>query len=161
MNSMCRIVLSSSGVLAAVVGWNARKPQLADRRVRRAITLGTNREEIVQAILLGYGEVANAGVPPFHWAFNPDATGSLEYDPEAARALLEEAGWTDRDGDGVRESEDGVRLSFSIKYNTGNQQRQDIAEIMQSQLADVGIEVQPRVVEWATLLQQINTPERK
>ena len=46
-----------------------------------------------------------------------------------------------------------------FRSNTGNQQRQDIAEIMQSQLAQVGIEARPQVVEWATLLQQINTPE--
>ena len=59
----------------------------------------------------------------------------------------------------MRESEDGTRLSLSIKYNTGNQQRQDIAEIMQQQLRAVGVEVQPQVVEWGTLLQQINTPD--
>ena len=141
------------------VGWNARRPQLSDARVRRAITLGTNRGEIVQAILQGYGTVANSGVPPFHWAFDAKSTEGMGYDPEGAEALLEEAGWIDRDGDGVRDNANGVRLSFSIKYNTGNQQRQDVAEIMQSQLAKIGIEVQPQVVEWATLLQQINTPE--
>jgi len=74
-------------------------------------------------------------------------------------ALLTEAGWVDRDGDGIRENSAGDPLSFSIKYNTGNQQRQNIAEIMQAQLAEVGIDVRPQVVEWATLLQQINTPE--
>ena len=141
-----------------LVGWNARRPQLSDARVRRALTMATNREEIVQAILQGYGTVAHSGVPPFHWAYDEEGIPALEYDPEAARALLDEAGWRDRDGDGVRESADGTRLSFSIKYNTGNQQRQDIAEIMQSQLALVGVEARPQVVEWATLLQQINTP---
>jgi peptide/nickel transport system substrate-binding protein len=142
-----------------LVGWNARRPQLADARVRRAITMATDRQSIVQAILQGYGTVANTGVPPFHWAYDPHAIEPLPYDPEAARALLDEAGWQDRDGDGVRESPDGTRLAFSIKYNTGNQQRQDVAEIMQSQLRQVGIEARPQVVEWATLLQQINTPE--
>ncbi len=141
------------------VGWNARRPQLADPRVRRAITLGTDREEIVDAILQGYGKVANAGVPPFHWAYDAEATASVGHDPEAAAALLDSAGWIDRDGDGVRENADGVPLSISIKYNTGNQQRQDIAEIMQAQLVGIGIDVRPQVVEWATLLQQINTPE--
>lgn len=141
------------------VGWNARRPQLADRRVRQAITLGTNRAEIVEAILQGYGTVANSGVPPFHWAFDPAMASTADYDPEAAKALLESAGWTDRDGDGVRENAEGLPLAFSIKYNTGNQQRQDVAEIMQSQLAAIGMDVQPQVVEWATLLQQINTPE--
>ena len=141
------------------VGWNARRPQLADPRVRRAITLSTDREEIVDAILQGYGKVANAGVPPFHWAYDAEATASVGHDPEAAAALLDSAGWIDRDGDGVRENADGVPLSISIKYNTGNQQRQDIAEIMQAQLVGIGIDVRPQVVEWATLLQQINTPE--
>ena len=141
-----------------LVAWNARRPQLSDARVRRALTLATNREEIVQAILQGYGTVAHSGVPPFHWAYDEESIPTLEYDPDAARALLDEAGWRDRDGDGVRESADGTRMSFSIKYNTGNQQRQDVAEIMQSQLALVGVEARPQVVEWATLLQQINTP---
>ena len=152
-------LLNFSGRSYVFVGWNARKPQLADSRVRRAITIGTNRAEIVEAILQGYGEVANTGVPPFHWAYDPESMPSLEYNPDRAKVLLDEAGWQDRDGDGVRESEDGTRLSLSIKYNTGNQQRQDIAEIMQQQLGAVGIEIQPQVVEWGTLLQQINTPE--
>jgi peptide/nickel transport system substrate-binding protein len=142
-----------------LVGWNARRPQLADPRVRRAITMGTNRDEIVQATLLGYGTVAHTGVPPFHWAYDAEHLPILRYDPAAARALLDQAGWRDRDGDGIRESADGTRLAISIKYNTGNQQRQDIAEIMQSQLRQIGVEVRPQVVEWATLLQQINTPE--
>jgi peptide/nickel transport system substrate-binding protein len=142
-----------------LVAWNARRPQLSDARVRQAITMGTNREEIVEAILQGYGTVANSSVPPFHWAHDPDAAVATEYDPEAARALLEEAGWVDRNGDGVRENGEGVPLSIILKYNQGNQQRRDIAEIMQAQLASIGVQVQPQVVEWGTLLQQINTPD--
>jgi peptide/nickel transport system substrate-binding protein len=140
------------------VGWNARKPQLSDARVRRAIAMATDREAIVEATMRGYGTVAHSGVPPFHWAYDPSAISPLPHDPSAARALLDQAGWRDRDGDGVRESADGTRLAFSIKYNTGNQLRQQIAEIMQAQLTQVGIEARPQVVEWATLLQQINTP---
>jgi peptide/nickel transport system substrate-binding protein len=48
-----------------------------------------------------------------------------------------------------------------VKYNDGNQRRQDIAEIMQSQLAEIGIEARPQVVEWVTLLAQINDPNRR
>jgi len=139
------------------VGWNSRRPQLADARVRRALTMGTDRESIVRSVVRGYGTVAHTGVPPFHWAFDPNAVEPLPYDPEAARALLDEAGWRDRDGDGVRESADGTRLSFVIKYNT-NQTRQQVAEIMQSQLAQIGVEAQPQVVEYTTLMSQIQTP---
>src|SRR5690606_27566633 len=80
---------------------------------------------------------------------------SLRYDPAAARRLLDQAGWTDRDGNGIRESADGTELRFTIKYNQGNQRRQYIAEIMQAQLRQVGIDAQPQVVEYATLLDQI------
>ncbi len=116
------------------VGWNARRSQLADARVRRAITRATNRREIVDAILGGYGMVANTPVPPFHWAYDRSFQDALPFDPARARRLLDEAGWRDRDRDGVRENDEGVPLSITIKYNTGNQQRQQIAEIMQSQL---------------------------
>ncbi len=142
-----------------LVGWNSRRPQLSDARVRQAITLATNREEIVQAIRQGYGEVANAGVPPFHWGFFEGIRDSLQYDPERAATILDEAGWVDRDGNGVRENSDGTPLEISIKYNLGNQQREDIALIMQAQLQPLGIAVTPQVVEWGTLLNQINTPE--
>jgi len=144
-----------------LVGWNARRPHLSDARVRQAITLGLNRAEIVQAIRQGYGEVANAGVPPFHWAFLEGIRDSLSYDPTRAAGLLEEAGWVDRDGDGVRENADGSRLEISVKYNLGNQQREDIAQIMQAQLRPLGIAITPQVVEWGTLLNQINTPENR
>ncbi len=141
------------------VGWNSRRPQLSDKRVRQALTKGTNRQEIVDALQQGYGTVANGSVPPFHWAHDPSiGREAMEYDQDAARALLDAAGWVDRDGDGVRENGDGDRLSISIKYNDGNDTRQGIAEIMQAQLAEIGVEVTPRVVEWATLLSQISDP---
>ena len=141
------------------VGWNARRPQLADKRVRQALTRGTNRQEIVDALQQGYGTVANGSVPPFHWAYDPSVgREAMAYDQDAARALLDAAGWVDRDGDGVRENGDGDRLSISIKYNDGNGIRQGIAEIMQAQLAEIGVEVAPTVVEWGTLLSQISDP---
>ncbi len=141
------------------IGWNSRRPQLADRRVRTALTVGTNRQEIVQALLYGYGRVANTGVPPFHWAYDPALEDTLGFDPDEARRLLDEAGWMDRDGDGVRENAEGVPLSISLKYNAGNTQRQGIAEVMQAQLADIGVDIRPESVEFQTLVGQITNPE--
>ena len=77
----------------------------------------------------------------------------MPYDPDRARALLDEAGWRDRDGDGVRENSDGLPLAITVKYNP-DEIRQGIAEVMQAQLAAIGVEVTPQVVEWATLVQQ-------
>jgi peptide/nickel transport system substrate-binding protein len=142
------------------IGWNQRRPQLADKRVRRALTLGVNRAEIVQSLVQGYGEVANSTVPPFHWAYDASVEDSLKFDPERAKRLLDEAGWTDRNGDGVRENAEGVPLEITLKYNSGNQTRQDVAEIYQAQLAKIGVKLQPEVVEWATLLGQLTDQAR-
>jgi len=143
------------------VGWNARIPQLQQAAVRRAITYATDRKEMVDAIVKGYGRVANTSVPPFHWAYDPAFDSVMPYDPARARQLLDSAGWKDRDGDGVRENADGVPLELTVKYNTGNQQRQQIAEIMQSQLRKVGIEIHPQSLEWATLVSQMTNTETR
>lgn len=143
------------------VAWNSRRPQLADARVRRAITMATNREQIVEVLHQGYGQVAETPVPPFHWAYDPDDVPGLEYDPDAARRLLEEAGWRDRDEDGVRENGEGVPLSITIKYSTGNQRRVDMVQTMQAQLAEVGIEIRPQVLEFTTMLDQMMDPARE
>lgn len=141
--------------------WNARRPQFADARVRRALTMGVNRRAIVDAIIEGYAVPANTGVPPFHWAYDPWFASALAYDPAGAAGLLGEAGWIDRDGDGVRESADGTPLRFTLESNKGNQQRADIAEVVQSDLRKLGIEVQPQIVEWATLIGQITSPDAR
>jgi peptide/nickel transport system substrate-binding protein len=138
------------------VVWNSRHPQFADKRVRRALTMGTNREEMIAAVVQGYGSVANTGVPPHFWAYDPSVITPIPYDPTGARALLDEAGWKDRDGDGVRESADGTRMEFTIKYNP-NKMRQQVAEIMQAQLAQIGVEAHPRVVEWTTLVDEMDS----
>jgi peptide/nickel transport system substrate-binding protein len=135
----------------AFIVWNQRRPQLADARVRRAIAMGTNRREILEAIRGGYGRVANAGVPPFHWAFHEGIRDALAHDPAAAGALLDEAGWIDRNGDGIRENADGLPLAISVIRNQGDRERQEIVEIMQAQLRDVGIALTPRVMEWTAI----------
>ncbi len=145
---------------AAFVAWNSRRPQLSDARVRRALTLGVDRAGIVEAVLQGYGTVANSTVPPAYWQYDPSVLPDMPYDPDRARALLDEAGWKDRDGDGVRENAKGEPLHITIKYNQGSRQRQSIAELMQAQLRQIGVDIDVRVVDVLTLRQQLFTPER-
>ncbi|MDT8341609.1 MAG: ABC transporter substrate-binding protein [Longimicrobiales bacterium] len=140
------------------VAWNARRPQLADARVRRAITLATGREEIVQVLLQGYGSVADGTVPPWHWAFDPEV-GAMPHDPEAARRLLDGAGWRDRDGDGVREDASGRPLSLSLKTNQGNRRLQRLGTIMQAHLREVGVELRLELMEWSALVAQLTDTE--
>ncbi len=146
---------------SAFVAWNGRRPHLSDARVRTALGLGTNRQEIVDALLGGFGQVANTGVPPMHWAFDASAGADMIYDPVQAAQLLEAAGWRDTDGDGMREDSDGNPLRVEILYNQGNDVRKQITQIMKAQLAQVGVTVVPTVVEWGALLSRIMDPENR
>ncbi len=83
-------------------------------RVRQALFYGLDRESIVNDILLGYAEVAQGTQPVISYAYAPDGiTTKYTFDPEKAKALLAEAGWTDSDGDGIVEK-DGKPFSFEM-----------------------------------------------
>jgi len=140
-------------------GWNSRVPKLSDARVRRALTLGVNRQQMLDGIRNGAGLVANTGVPRTHWAYNPALADSLPFDPDQARSLLEEAGWTDRNGDGIREDAQGEPLTIELLVNP-NQEREEAAEIMQAQLGDIGVDLRIRLTEMSALVDAILSPER-
>ncbi|HUG40238.1 MAG TPA: ABC transporter substrate-binding protein [Longimicrobiales bacterium] len=132
------------------LGWNNQRPPFDDARVRRAMTLGINRQEIIDALLFGYGRTATSTVPPWH-PFHPDIE-PLPHDPDQARQLLQEAGWTDGNGDGVREK-GGRPLRFSILTSERPLNRA-IVEVLQSQLRGIGADVQIQVLEFQTMLAQ-------
>jgi peptide/nickel transport system substrate-binding protein len=114
-------------------------PALADANVRRAIAMGIDRETIVNDLLLGLTRVA---VTP--WEGSPAQDPALEpypYDPVEAAALLDAAGWTDTDGDGIRD--DGAGTPLSLTYGTNTRQvRQDVQAVVQQQLAEIGVGVE-------------------
>ena len=142
----------------AFINWNQRLPFFQDAKVRRALTLGINREQIIDVPRNGFGELAKGPVPPFHWAYH-EQLEALPYDPDAARALLDSAGWIDGDGDGVRER-DAIRASFELKTNP-NPTREDIIALVQADLAKIGVEVRPAVQEAQSLGADITSPQRK
>jgi len=134
------------------LAFNGRLPIFQDARTRRAIGMAINRQQIVDALVYGYGEVGRATVTPGHWAYDPEAT--LPYDPDAARQLLAEAGWTPGP-DGILRDPEGRPFRFTLITNAGNDVRRDISEIIQAQLRPLGIAVQPRLVEWTSMIQML------
>jgi peptide/nickel transport system substrate-binding protein len=134
------------------IAWNTRLPVFRDPRVRRALTMAIDRQALVDALLYGHGEVGVSTSTPSHWAFPLQDGLGLPYDPEGARRLLREAGWEDRSGDGILENEEGVPLRFTLVTNQGSATRSDAATIIQAQLRPLGIVVEPRMLEWNTLV---------
>jgi peptide/nickel transport system substrate-binding protein len=134
------------------LAFNLRDPRFSDRRVRQAMALAIDQQELIDGVLLGLGSPANGPFKPDMWACNQNVKPH-PFDPEKARSLLAEAGWTDTDGDG-RIDRDGRPFQFSIMTNQGNKMREQTALIIQSRLAQVGIKADLRIVEWAAFLKE-------
>lgn len=134
------------------IGWNAERPRFADPRVRRALTMAINRPEIIQALLAGYGEPAHGMIPP--WSPMYTEMNPLPYDTAAAKRLLAEAGWTDRNGNGIVENAQGEPFRFTLLTNQSSQLRVDIATVVQQQLRQIGVDAQVRTAEFQSMLQQ-------
>ncbi len=138
------------------LGYNLNRPLFQDKKVRQALAYAINKEELIEGVLLGYGAVATGPYKPDTWVHNADVP-RYDYSPEKARELLQSAGWTDSDGDGVLDK-DGRKFAFTIVTNQGNDLRSKTGEIIQRRFKDVGVEVKLRVIEWATFLKEFINP---
>ncbi|HEX6373624.1 MAG TPA: ABC transporter substrate-binding protein [Longimicrobium sp.] len=144
-----------------MLGWNEKREMFRDARTRRALTMALDREAIVRAVRRGYGELGNTTIPPMFWNHDPTAGAELKHDTAAARRLLAQAGWQDRDRDGMLENAQGQPFRFTIITNQGNREREDIAVIVQSQLRAVGIDARTQLMEWGSLLDRIQDVEKR
>ncbi len=137
------------------IGWNqgsADKPsRFADKRVRQAMTYLTDRERVIEEIMLGYGEVAISPFSPRSHQHNKSLT-PRSYAPDKAKALLKEAGYEDRNGDGVLEDAKGEPFEFELVYFQGNEDTKRIVLFLKDLYAGAGILLQPKPTEWSVMI---------
>lgn len=135
------------------VAWNRLDPLFEDKRVRQALTMAIDRQQIVDALVYGQATVGTQPLISTIWAHDPTIE-PYPFDQERAKALLDEAGWTDSNGNGVRDK-DGREMKFQMATNGNNRMRVDIVTVIQQQLKDVGVEVTPNVLEFNTFIDQL------
>jgi peptide/nickel transport system substrate-binding protein len=141
-------VVSGPGTDYAYVGLNLRDPVLADVRVRRALAHAINRADLVRHLRRGLAREADSIIPPMSWAHAADLP-AYGHDPAQAMALLDAAGYPDPDGDGPR-----PRLRLTLKTSTTEAYRLQAA-VLQQQLKAVGIALDLRSYEFATLFADV------
>ena len=138
-----------------MVMWNNRRAPFTDRRVRRALTLAINRKAAVDTVYHGHARLANGPILSSMWAFDRNLP-ELPFDPALAADLLARAGWSDPNGDGVRER-DGKPFEFDLLYPAGNTMRQQLALLIQADLARVGVTVRPVQAEFTSLIARVES----
>jgi len=139
------------------IGWNSLKVYFSDKRVRRALTHLVNREEILATLYFGLGKIVT-GTAYINTDYYDRGISPIGYDPKAARVLLDEAGWIDSDGDGIRDK-NGVPFKFTFTFSTGSETAEQIATLLKEEFAKSGIEMTIKKLEWATFIAQVQSRE--
>jgi peptide/nickel transport system substrate-binding protein len=133
--------------------FNIQKPPFDDVNVRRAINHAVNKEDVLGAAVENYGQVAYGFLSPSMFGYWEGITEyAPAYDVEQATSLLADAGWEDTDGDGILEKE-GVKFEF-VALNLPTDSWNRAAQVVQSQLSEVGISMEIQQLEFATLLEE-------
>ncbi|MBT9258754.1 MAG: hypothetical protein KM310_03205 [Clostridiales bacterium] len=139
---------------------NLREPMFQDVKVRQALMYALNRQGMVDVLFDGHGAVQNTIFAQASWA-NPSGLQTYPYDPEKAKALLKEAGWT-QEADGTwTKTIDGKKttLQFTLTYSSGSQVIERLATLIQDDLKNVGIPVELKSLEFNSFVAAIlNSP---
>jgi len=135
------------------IGWNFRTPFFSSAKVRRAMTMAIDRDRIISSFMSGMGEPLTGPIFPTDPEYNHEIQ-PIPYDPVEAIRLLEEEGWYDMDGDGIRDKiVDGkrekfrFRLLYYVKSTTGRA----ICDAIATSLRDIGVECLPTGLDVADL----------
>jgi peptide/nickel transport system substrate-binding protein len=134
-------------------GWNTRRPHLSDPEVRKALAMAFDVEEWRKTKYKGLA-VQVTGPQNYFSAGYDHELKPLPYDLGLAEEKLAEAGWYDRDGDGVIDK-DGVKMEIEFLYPSGNDASRDFGLKYQEQLAKIGVGMNLRQLEWATFLERV------
>ncbi len=113
---------------------------LTDLRVRQALVLGIDRKTLVGRLFSGHATIAATWINQLEPNYTTDGVDTYGYDPDRARALLKQAGWTPG-ADGICRNAAGDRLSFEFSTTSGNRVRELSQQVMQSQWKAIGVEV--------------------
>ncbi|MBA2504252.1 MAG: ABC transporter substrate-binding protein [Pyrinomonadaceae bacterium] len=136
------------GANVAYLSFNTKAEPLSDARVRRAIAMAIDREGIVRDLLLGQAQIAHSILPETSWAYTPG--DKIAYDPQAARRLLDEAGFRDPDGNG-NQMRFPRPLVFKILGSSVAISR--YASVIQNAIKEIGVPVEIETMELQALLE--------
>ncbi len=137
--------------------FGVRHPAIEDLAIREAIDYAIDRQAIIDVALLGHGALC-----PTNWACAPNMVDQINpdlvvtpYDPGQAKQILDEAGYLDTDGDGIRETADGLPLEFRLFYELEDPPQLTVSDMLSGYLAEIGIAVEVQALEYGEMTQGV------
>ncbi len=134
------------GLAITYLNINTRGPTLSDPALRRSLAMLVDRETIVNEIYEGVDRVGSSILLPSSWAYSPEIS-QPDFDPDGARLLLSELGWSDTDGDGVLDR-DGEPLTVELSTHSEDPNRIQAAEYMQAGFREHGVGARVAISDW-------------
>ena len=130
------------------LGFNLNNEKFKDLRIRQALSLAIDRQELVDILFFGYGKICNGPFLPDSFAYN-EKIKPITQNIEKAKELLKELGYDENNP-----------FTFEVVTNTGNDTRINTAQILQYQLEKVGVKMTIRVMEWQAFLNTVVHPKK-
>ncbi len=137
------------------IGLNLTNPKLKELKVRQALAHAIDKKQIISTLLFGLATPTESMVQPDKKYYNKNLK-KFDFNIELASKLLDEAGWIDSDGDGIRDkviNGKKIPLELTYKYNSGNDTRKNIGLIYKENLKKVGVELNIVAKEWTVFLE--------
>ncbi|HUF05016.1 MAG TPA: ABC transporter substrate-binding protein [Aridibacter sp.] len=141
-------VVRSKGSNIQYLWFNTQAEPVNEKAVRQAVAYAVNRERLINDVLAGAATIAHSILPEQSWAYEPGTV--YGYDPAKARALLDEAGLKDTNGDGMREMKPLI-----LKISSSSRTVQQYSQVIQNQLKEVGIPLEIESLEAQTMRAQV------
>lgn len=153
-------VAISPGIALVWLSFNLHKENaIQDKLVRQAIMYGIDRDRLIQMVYLGYAKPADSFIYPELSTYNPNLP-KFAYNPDKARQMLEQAGYLDKDGDGIlNDKKRGQNMSFEFLVPSAWPDEVKLAKVIKEQIKDIGIEIKLKVVDLDTYYEFIYTPK--
>jgi len=129
----------------------------SDLRFRRAVAYAIDRPGMIKVVMNGLGYVQDGPMSPREGYFYNPNVEKYPYSPKRARELLAEAGFADRNGDGIIEDAAGNPVKFVILTNSGNKVREQIVGMIAHDLRKIGMDVKTALLEFNLLVTKLDT----
>jgi len=144
------------------IGWNTLSPTavgLADKRVRQALAYGIDMDAVIKAVVFGEAVPHVADMVPVQWSYPTSTLEQYKYDKAKAEQLLKDAGWT-KGADGILVNAAGKKFSLTISTNSGNVERETLAQVAADQYKQLGIQAQARPEAFQGLVTKLTTGDQ-